>query len=246
MWKKKYIVPLMVFLAVCIGFICITLQNREPDSLKEAEIPHLIIESDTATEPEDPYDLRIDFAELQKENPDIYAWIKVPGTNIDYPILQSAEEEDEYYLNHTAEKKEGFPGSIYTEKYNATDFSDPVTVIYGHTLKDGTMFSELKKYRDKEFFESNPSIYIYLPTGRLTYQIFAAVAFDDRYLLGSYDFGQAGDVEDYIADLKRCNDGNFNPHIAISDEMITLSTCIGTAPDKRWLVCAVMTETQRY
>ena len=66
MWKKKYIVPLMVFLAVCIGFICITLQNREPDSLKEAKIPHLIIESDTATEPEDPYDLRIDFAELQK------------------------------------------------------------------------------------------------------------------------------------------------------------------------------------
>ena len=62
-------------------------------------------------------------------NPDVYAWIWIPGTNVDYPILQSETEPDEYYLNHTIEKKEGLPGTIYTEKYNSKEFTDPVTII---------------------------------------------------------------------------------------------------------------------
>lgn len=194
----------------------------------------------------DPYDVKIDFASLAEVNPDIYAWIKVPGTNIDYPVLQNAEMPDDYYLNHTIEKEATLPGSIYTEKYNVTGFTDPVTVMYGHTLKDGTMFSELKKYRDKEFFDENPYIYVYVPAGRFKYQIFAAVAFDDRYILGSYAFQEQADFESYITEIKSCMDGNINSDIAIDSRVLTLSTCIDESPNQRWLVNAVLVEEEWY
>ena len=84
-------------------------------------------------------EIPIDFASLKETNPDIYAWIEIPDTNVNYPIVQSADD-DSYYLNHTIDGQEGYPGSIYTEKVNAKDFSDFNTVIYGHDMKDGSMF----------------------------------------------------------------------------------------------------------
>lgn len=194
---------------------------------------------------DDPYDVKIDFDGLHEINQDIMAWIKIPGTNIDYPILQSKEEDDDYYLNRTMEGQMGLPGSIYMEKYDTPDFSDEVSIIYGHTLNDGTMFSELKKYNEKEFFDENPYIYIYLPDGsRKKYQIFASVAFDDRYLIMYYAFTNDQDFNKYISDLKACEVGNVNNDVKVEfgDRVITLSTCIDEYPDQRWLVNAVLVD----
>lgn len=200
------------------------------------------------TEADDPYDTKVDFEGLQATNEDVYAWIRIPGTNIDYPILQNAEEADDYYLNRTMDGQTGLPGSIYTEKYNTTGFTDPVTVIYGHTLHDGTMFSELKKYKDKEFFDENRDVYIQLPGGRKKYQIFAAVAFDDRYLMGNYAFTYDEDFNKYISELKACMEGNVDESIDVKfgDKIITLSTCIDEYPDQRWLVNAVLVDEEWY
>ena len=68
-------------------------------------------------------EIPIDFAQLQAQNPDIYAWIQIDGTNINYPVAQSATD-NEYYLNHTIEGQEGYPGSIYTENWNTKEFTD--------------------------------------------------------------------------------------------------------------------------
>ena len=98
---------------------------------------------------------------------------------------------------------------------------DPVTVIYGHNMgKTGTMFTELHKYEEREFFDANPYIYIYLPSGRLKYQIFAAVAFDNRYILGSYNFSDSEDVSKYISELKACFQGNVNDGADIRNPII--------------------------
>ena len=76
-------------------------------------------------------DIPIDFAALKEKNPDVYAWINIPGTAIDYPILQR-ENDNTYYLDHTIDHEEKTEGAIFTENYNNTDFEDPNTVIYGH------------------------------------------------------------------------------------------------------------------
>lgn len=191
---------------------------------------------------EDPYESKIDFTALQEVNPDVYAWIQIPNTNVDYPILQSVVEEDEYYLNTTIDGKTGLPGSIYTEKYNTPYFTDPVTVVYGHDMLDGTMFTDLHKYKDKAFFDSNPYFYIYLPDRTLKYQVFAAVAFDDRYILGNYNFSDPDDFQKYLDELRSSMDGNVNLDVEVTQEstIVTLSTCIAEYPDQRWLVSATL------
>lgn len=222
--------------------------NAEPEEgyIEEAKSEYDKAKEGNVKETDDPYDTEVDFEGLRQINPDVIAWIKVPGTNIDYPILQNKEEADDYYLNRTLEGQEGLPGSIYMEKYDSEQFTDPVSVIYGHTLHDGTMFSELKKYKEKDFFDENPNIYLYMPDGsRKKYEIFAAVAFDDRYLMTSYAFfAYADDFNRYISDLKACMEGNINEDIKVEagDNVITLSTCIDEFPDQRWLVNAVLVE----
>lgn len=192
----------------------------------------------------DPMYRKIDFSAAQAVNPDVYAWIWIPGTNIDYPILQSETEADEYYLNHTIEKLEGLPGTIYTEKYNAKDFSDPVTVVYGHNMKNGSMFADLHKFEDQEFFNNNPYVYIYLPDKTYKYRIFAAVGFDDRYLMGNYNFSDPEDFQKYLDELRNSISGHVNMDVPVTQEtgIMTLSTCIADAPNQRWMVNATREE----
>ena len=189
---------------------------------------------------DDPMFRKIDFAAAQAVNPDVYAWIWIPGTNVDYPILQSDSEDVSYYLEHTIERLQGLPGSIYTEKFNAKDFSDPVNVVYGHNMKDGSMFADLHKYEDQNFFNENPYIYIYLPEQTYKYRIFAAVTFDDRYLMDSYNFSDPADFQKYLDELRSSINGNVNNDVNVTKEtgILTLSTCIGDAPNNRWMVNA--------
>ena len=102
----------------------------------------------------------IDWEGLEAENPDIYAWIYIPNTNVDYPILQHPTEQS-YYLDHNIDHSEGYPGCIYTHLRNNKDWSDPNTIIYGHNMRSGTMFASLHYYEDGEFFNNNRYVYIY-------------------------------------------------------------------------------------
>jgi len=184
------------------------------------------------------------YRSMKAENSDMIGWIRIEGTNIDYPILQSETEDDAYYLNHTIEKKEGLPGTIYTEKYNSKEFSSPVTVVYGHNMKNGSMFADLHKFEDKAFFDANPYVYIYTPDRTLKYHIFSATPFDDRYILGNYNFTSQNDFEKYLDELRSTINGNVNMNVNVMQQtgILTLSTCIADSPNERFLVNATWEE----
>lgn len=185
----------------------------------------------------------IDFKAIQQENPDVCAWIQIPGIEtIDYPILQSSPEaDDNYYLDHDMNGKSKRAGSIYIQKLNNKDFTDPATIIYGHNMLNGTMFGQLKKYRTKSFFDEHQEIYIYMPGHILKYELVSAFVYDDRHILNSFNF----DVED---DRMKFFNECTNPtsltkqvvegaELDVDDEIIVLSTC--TANDsERYLVVA--------
>lgn len=221
-------------------------KSREEQGLQTAQEEYEDLQENVITDSEDPLQKKINFEMLKEKNPDVYAWIWIPGTNIDYPILQSISKADDYYLNTTIDGKEGYPGAIYTEKYNSQYFVDPVTIIYGHELKDGTMFSQLHKYEDKTFFDEYPYVYIYHPEMTLKYQIFAAVAFDDRYILGSYNFQENDDFQKYLDELMSSINGNVNRDVSVTQEttILTLSTCISDYPERRWLVNATLVDVE--
>lgn len=190
-----------------------------------------------------PYDCPIDFESLWEINKDVYAWITIPGTIIDYPILQHATDNS-YYLNYTMDRIEGFPGCIYTENMNSKDFTDNNTVIYGHNMRNGTMFTDLHKFRDSNFFNEHDTIHIYTPEKQLTYKIFAAYLYDDRHLLNSFDFSAPEVYRNYLSEIQAMNseDVNIKKEIKITetDKIITLITCIREEPEKRVYVQAVL------
>ena len=189
------------------------------------------------------YDCPIDFESFWETNPDVYAWIRIPGTVIDYPILQH-ETDDSYYLNYTIDGIEGYPGCIYTEHVNSKNFTDNNTVIYGHNMRNGTMFSDLHKFREPDFFITNDTVYIYTPEKQLTYKIFAAYLYDDRHLMNSFDFSDSKVYSDYLSDIQNMNseDVNLRKDIKITDtdKIITLITCIREQPKMRVYVQAVL------
>ncbi len=248
--SKKIIAVIVAILAVsgCWAGFRYWQDSKGPKPVEKADLEKQVknyedIRKTMAEESSDPAKRKIDFAALREMNPDIYAWIYIPGTSVDYPVLQSSSGDDSYYLNTTVDGKAGLPGSIYTEQaYNGKDFTDPVTVIYGHTLDQGVMFDDLHKYADREFFDANPYIYIYLPDKTLKYQVFAAVAFDDRHILESNGYVVPEAFQSYADELRSSIDGNVNNDVPVAQEgtILTLSTCITESPNQRWLVNATL------
>lgn len=184
----------------------------------------------------------IDFESLTAKYPDAYAWIRIPGTNIDYPIVRR-EGDNGYYLNHTIDGKKRVEGAIFTEDYNSKDFEDPNTLIYGHNMKNGSMFKTLHKYKDRKFFEENRDVYIYQEGKVLKYKIFAAYTYDSRHLMLSFDFKDDIIYEAYLNSVLTKKDMSsiidVEVPITAKDKIITLSTCNGN-PNQRYLVQAVL------
>ena len=186
----------------------------------------------------------IDFAKLQAQNPHIYAWIEVEGTKVDYPIVQHPTDNS-YYLTHTIDGVKTTAASIYTESFNSTDFEDHHTVIYGHNMKNGTMFRTLHNFEDYDFFEEHRDITIYMPDQTRHYEVFAAYTYDNRHLLNTYYCEEPESFQSYLDEVFSIRDmGAYIDHdmeVTGEDYIITLSTCVNSGnATQRYLVQAVL------
>ena len=190
----------------------------------------------------------INFAAMQAKYPDAIGWIRVPGTVIDYPIMQSsAEGKEDFYLDHDPAGEQKREGSIYIQKVNKADFTDPNTVIYGHNMATGRMFAALHKYKNGDFFDNNQLIYVYLPGHILTYRIYSTFIHEPTHLLYAYDYSTAEGYEQFLqttlhpTSAKRQVREGITP--TATDRVITLSTCTNRSEgDNRLLVVAVLEE----
>ncbi|MCM1308331.1 MAG: class B sortase [Butyrivibrio sp.] len=197
-------------------------------------------------------DKHIDFEWMHKNvSEDIYAWICIPGTNIDYPVLQHPTDNS-YYLDYNLDGTKGYPGCIYTENYNSKDFTDRHTVIYGHNMRDGTMFSDLHKYEDADFFGQSPYIFIYTENDVLVYTIFAAYETNNTHLLLGFDLSSDDVYLSYLEGVLSREGQNSNvPYKNIQfnseDRILTLSTCITEIlqPAYRYVVQGVLIDVER-
>lgn len=186
----------------------------------------------------------LDWDALHEQNADIYAWIYVPDTTVDYPILQHPTDNT-YYLNYNIDGTKGFPGCIYTEDFNSKDFSDIHTVIYGHNLKDKTMFTSLHNFENKDLFAKEHYIFIYTQNDVFVYRIFAAYEFSAIHLLDNYDYTNEYVYADYLKQIYNTTDrvANVKADIKVTtdDKIVTLSTCTRDSDaGKRFLVTGVL------
>ncbi len=192
------------------------------------------------------YESPIDFNSLQISNEDIYAWISIPDTSIDYPIAQHPTD-DSYYLNHGADGFYSDYGCPYTELSDSKSFTEFNTIIYGHNMNDGSMFGALHSYEDETFFDEHRTIYIYTKDHVFTYKIFAAVMYSDAHIPYFYDDNIEADREAFLDSLKTdiVKERSIyyeDTDVTSDSKILTLSTCDKKLRNNRFLIVAVMTE----
>ncbi len=192
----------------------------------------------------------IDWEKLHKRNKDAYSWIYVPGTKIDYVVVQpSKHKSDLYYLKRNIDKEYEFAGTIFSEKHNHKDYLDPVTVLYGHNMINGGMFATLHKFKNPKFFKKHKKMYVYQPKRRLTYRIYSAYTYDDRHIMNSFDFNDPKILKKYQkSTLKpKAMDKNVRKHTTLNadSKILTLSTCTNGASNTRYLVQGVLIKDEQ-
>ena len=197
----------------------------------------------------DADDLDVDFDQLKSINTDIYAWIYIPNTKVDYPVLRStADGNDFFYLDHNMYRQYQFSGSVYSEVKNNPDMHDPVTVLYGHNMRDGSMFATLHKFSSADFFDDSTTAFVVTEDKIFTYLIYAAYTFDDRHILNSYDFSNAESFRDYLDSTLKPRSYQYNVRenveLTTEDRILTLSTCTDSS-GTRYLVQGVLVNEQK-
>lgn len=183
----------------------------------------------------------IDFASLQEINGDIYGWLEIPNTDISFPVVQSATD-DEYYLNHNSDGVYSANGAVYSEhEYNAKNFFDPVIILYGHHMSNGAIFGNLQEtYTDEQFLADNPTFTIYTPDGELTYGVFACVPYSSDHILYHNDFTDELAFYAFFDGIMNTRDlsARFVEEYApdYGDNVVILSTCRIGNRSNRFLV----------
>ncbi|WP_258106889.1 class B sortase [Christensenella minuta] len=166
---------------------------------------------------------QMDFASLRAVNEDVVGWILAEGRSVDYPVVHG--EDNEYYLTHLFDHKKNKLGTLFVDYRNHGDFSDKNTVVYGHNMKDGSMFASLAEYKDQKYYESFPIMILHTPDGDFKIELFAGIVADGNYEFVRFEFQDDGDFTDYINTLKAKSTFESNTIIRPDDRIITLCTC---------------------
>ncbi len=209
-------------------------------------------ETDAAPSEEEPLmktvRLPVDFAQLQTEAPDIYAWLELPDTGIDDPVLQRAGA-DLFYNSHNAYGQYYMCGAVFSQSaYNGRNFDSPMTVLYGHSTVLGQpgAFMELNNYADEAYFDAHREMRVYMPDGMYVYRIFAACVHSNEHLLYCHDFSDETQFDAFFSSLTE--DTSPDSHIdaealpQAGDKVLTLSTCYSANKNLRYLVMGVLEE----
>lgn len=195
---------------------------------------------------ESAQDAQIDFGILREKNPDIFAWIHIPDTTIDCPILQSGQS-DTYYEDHNAYGEEDDKGAVYIELANLTSMCDFNTVLHGKTGADEDgPFADLYRFADPDFFEDHEYAYLYLDGNVLTYEIFAAYERENTSLIRTYDFTYLSGCQQFLDDLYGTRGMSMNLRegwegVGVYNYVVTLTT---QRAEKQFVVLAVLVQDE--
>lgn len=176
-----------------------------------------------------------DFRILHSENEDVFSYIAIPDTIIDYPIL--ASEKEDYYLKYNIDHTKGYPGALYIQNCNSRDMNDPFTIIYGHNMKNGTMFGSLKDFKDEDFRNEHPFFFLYMEDRVMVYEVVIVSHAPTDHLLSEdyvkkngkwvFDKFDGYETSRMVRKLREEDDKAYiaSPEPTNEDTILVLSTC---------------------
>lgn len=248
--QAEIVIFLIAFFMLGIG-VAYKVKEREGQAVQEAlrgvkserisETAETIQEETESISSEEYMELDIlqEYQQFYAANPDFSGWIRIEGTTVDYPVLQN-KEMPEFYLSHDFMKKEQRSGSVFLDGFANTYPIDDNVVLYGHNMKNGTIFGSLKKYKDMDFFQEHQEFEFDTCYEKALYEIVAVVVTDiseERdfcyYELRNYDVAGFQQCKAFIEEEQLYKTGR---QIEYGDKLVMLSTCEGTSKDSRLIV----------
>lgn len=232
-----------ILLTVCVCVFCYSAYNLVNIYLNYKKIDddygEIAKDYTKETDPEEKESyLQINWDELLQRNKDVKAWIQILDTNVNYPVLQG--ETNDTYIHSDIDHKKLNAGSIFVASENEDPFNDFNTVIYGHNMKNGSMFNNIKSYTDQSFAKKHPYIYIYLPDGTVSqYKVVVGHIISESSVLYNTHIV---DTASFVQEMVKTSSINVDFDQSQVQSVITLSTCTsaGSESGKRNVVHAIL------
>ncbi len=246
--KKKSSLLSNIILVVALGVFCVSAfqlykifkgyhdGRSEYDKVREVALGDVNQEESG----EDAPQFTVNFDELLKINQDTIGWIRfTPEPSIiNYPIVQGKDNQE--YLHKTFSANENTLGAIFLNVDNSPNFSDKNSIIYGHRMRDGSMFRHIQDYEDKAFLEANPYFYIYTPDGReLVYQVYSMGQIVDTSESYITEFASDEEFQAFLDMTKQTSLYDTGVEVSVHDKIVTLSTCTSASDNHRFVIRGV-------
>ena len=204
----------------------------------------LTLEPEEISHPEESKNSPIDFDRLSIISPVIRGWIRLEGTKVDYPVMQS--KDNDYYLSRAVNGDWNKVGTPFMDFRNSGDFSDRLTVIYGHYMGDGSMFTDLHNYKSQKFYDEHPNIDLYTPDGSFRILPVAGVFQNVEYWDFTFDYDSDEAFLHQIETWKAVSTFNSKTEYDAYDRFVVLTLCTYDVENSRFLLIGKMEETEEF
>ena len=240
----------IILLAVCLGVFCFSgykiyqylheeKANKELNNklIEKAVVENQktnVLEEDSQAKNELP--INLDFTALKQQNEDIVGWLYSENTQINYPVVQS--EDNNYYLRRLINGEYNIAGSLFMDYRNNSNLEDNNTIIYGHNMENDTMFGTLQEYKSQEYYDNHKVLYYFTQEKNYMIQLFAGYTISvesDIYDLSIID-------ESKIEESIQNSDFNSDVEVREEDKIMTLSTCAYEYDGARYIIMGVLHE----
>lgn len=224
--RKILVTIILLFFISMMIFSGIKILNWIKENKQNKDIIEDIAESVTIDEELDNIDkYNVDFESLKRTNSDIIAWIKVNGTDIEYPVVKTTNND--YYMNHSFDKSYNGAGWVFMDYKDKFDGTDKNMVIYAHNRRDGSMFGTLKNILTEEWQnnEENYIIPFITENEKAEYQVFSVYRIEKEDYYITTNFGSDTEFQKFIDKIKSRSVKDFGVEVSIEDQILTLSTC---------------------
>lgn len=195
--------------------------------------------NDNTGENEDILPISVDFSVLKQENEDIVGWLYLEDSPINYPVVQS--NDNDYYLRRLVNGEYNIAGSLFMDYRNDSNLEDNNTIIYGHNMKNNTMFGSLQEYKSQDYYDNHKVMYYFTPEKNYIIELFTGYTISvesDIYDLSVIDSSK-------LEELISKSDFESNDKVTEEDKIITLSTCAYEYDGARYIIMGVLKEIEK-
>ena len=216
---------ILIFVLIYSGIKIFKWYKDKTNNNKIAEQIKSTVIVEDKNEDENKEEYTVDFNKLKEQNNETVAWIKVNNTSVEYPVVRATNNS--FYLNHSFDKSKNSAGWIFADYKNKFDNTDKNIVIYGHNMRDDSMFGSLKNILNSDWYDNdeNTNITLYTENEKCIYKVFSIYKIENENYYIKTEFKNDNEFEEFVKNLKKRSIKDFNVDISKDDNILTLSTC---------------------